>query len=262
MNKLIEISRFFKLFESIEELMPELKNLCEQNQLKVKKEKEFLNLAFPYPLQITKEVCSTIPLDKVNTDKVIACLCRSVNDLNKKVKILMAGEISEEQLEENLKSKDILKYEDEKKMVINWILQTMKSKDKKVNMTLLYKLTIDGDSAYTFHNKCNNKGPTLTLVRNTKGYRCGGFTNQSWANRYNSNGYGSPDVNDPDAFLFSLEFKEKYPSYDGTYAIYDYQCYGPTFGHDYDLLISDNCSQNNNSHCIFLIIIVELEQKL
>ena len=62
-------------------------------------------------------------------------------------------------------------------MVINLILKTMKSKDKKANMTLLYKLTSDGDSASTFHSKCDNKGPTLTLIRNIKGYLCRGFTN-------------------------------------------------------------------------------------
>ncbi len=43
-------------------------------------------------------------------------------------------------------------------------------------MTLLYKLKSHGDSASTFHSYCDNKGPTLTLVRNTRGYRCGGFT--------------------------------------------------------------------------------------
>ena len=41
----------------------------------------------------------------------------------------MIREISEEQLEENLKSKDILQSEDEKNLVFNWILTTMKSKD-------------------------------------------------------------------------------------------------------------------------------------
>ena len=131
-------------------------------------------------------------------------------------------------------------------MVFNWILKTMKSKDKKVNMTLLYKLTSHGDSAGNFHNYCNNKGPTLTLVRNTKGYRCGGFTNQSWASRYN-NGYGSANVNDPNAFLFSLEYKEKYPSYDGNNALYDSSSNGPSFGGANDLCIANNCTQNYSS---------------
>ena len=47
-------------------------------------------------------------------------------------------------------------------------------------MTLLYKLTRDGDSSSTFHSQCDYQGNTLSLIINTKGFRCGGFTTQSW----------------------------------------------------------------------------------
>ena len=251
LSDLKELSRYFKLFGSIEELMPELKNLCDQNQVKISKEKDFLNLILSLPLKIVAEVNLPIPQDKVDSEKVIASLCQTVNDLNKKIKCLMRGEIPEEQLEKNLKSKDILQNEDEKNMVINWILQTMKSKDKKVNMTLLYKVTLHGDSSSQFHSYCDNKGPTLTLIRNTKGYRCGGFTNQSWASRYNPSYGGDYNVKDPNAFLFSLEFKEKYPSYDGNNALYDCTNLGPSFGSGSDLSISNSCTQNNSSSCNF-----------
>ena len=210
--------------------------------------KEILNLILYLPLKIVAEVCLPIPQDKIDSNKIIASLCQTVNELNKKIKNLMIGEISEEQLEENLKSKDILKNEDEKNMVFNWILKTMKSKDKKINMSLLYKVSRDGDASSNFHNKCDNKGPTLTLVRCTRGYRFGGFTNQSWASHYNSNyGSGNYNVNDPYAFLFSLEFREKYPVYDGNNALYDCSGNGPSFGSGSDLLISNSCTQSDSS---------------
>ena len=61
-------------------------------------------------------------------------------------------------------------------------------KKAEVNLKLLYKATNHGDSSYNFHKYCDNKGATLTLVRNTKGFRFGGFTTQSWSNRpYNNN---------------------------------------------------------------------------
>ena len=90
----------------------------------------------------------------------------------------------------------------------------------------------------------NGKGYTLTLIRNTKGYRCGGFTTQSWSS---SGSY----KNDSNAFLFSLDYKEQYFTYDGTNAIYDNGSYGPTFGSGYDLSIYNNCTQNNSSYCNF-----------
>ena len=203
LSELIKHSRYFKLFGSIEELIPEIKNLCNQNQVKISKEKDILNLILYLPLKIVAEVFLPIPQDKVDQNKIIASLCQTVNELNKKIKNLMIREISEEQLEENLKSKDILQSEDEKNLVFNWILTTMKSKDKKINMTLLYKVSIDGDAASTFHSNCDNRGPTLTLIKNTKGYRFGGFTNESWASRYNSSyGSGNYNVNDKIFFIF------------------------------------------------------------
>ena len=43
------------------------------------------------------------------------------------------------------------------------------------NMELLYRGTRDGMSADVFHNKCNNKGPTISLFKNEKGYIFGGY---------------------------------------------------------------------------------------
>ena len=38
------------------------------------------------------------------------------------------------------------------------------------NMELLYRGTRDGMSADAFHNRCNNKGPTISLFKNENGY--------------------------------------------------------------------------------------------
>jgi hypothetical protein len=111
-------------------------------------------------------------------------------------------------------------------------------------MNLLYKLTVDGDAASTFHSRCNSKGATLTLIRTSKGYRSGGYTTISWSSRGNY-------ANDPNAFLFSLDLKEQYFTSEGTNAVYDNGSYGPTFGNGHDLYIANNCSQNYSSYCNF-----------
>ena len=243
-NDLLKFSKYFKLFDSIEELMPEIKNLCNENNIKIKKNKTSVILTLSLPLKVVEEVNLTIPQAEIDSKQVIIDLCSTVNELKKKIKLLESNQISDEQLEINLKSKDILLNEEEKKMVCDWILKRMKSEGKKVQMTLLYKLTSHGDSASTFHSYCNNKGYTLSLIRNTKGYRCGGFTTQSWSS---SGNYRS----DQNAFLFSLEYKEYYTTYDGQNAIYDVSSYGPTFGNGHDLYIANSCSQNNSSYCNF-----------
>ncbi len=245
LNDLEKQSRYFKLFESLEELIPEIKSLYEQNKIALRKEKSEIILILSLPLKIIEEVLLCIPQAEIDSKTIINDLCSTVNELRKKIESLSnINIISEEQLAANLKSKEILLNEEEKKMVCDWILKQMKSEGKKIQMNLLYKLTNNGDSASTFHSCCNSKGYTLSLIRTTKGYRCGGFTSQSWASRGNY-------VNDANAFLFSLDYKEQYFTHEGTNAIYDNGSYGPTFGNGHDLYIANSCSQNNSSYCNF-----------
>ena len=197
--------------------------MVKEDKVSLQKENTKVILKIALPLKIIEEVFLTIPQGEVDQQKVINDLCSTVNELRKKIKSLTIY-ISQEQLKKNLESKDILLDEEEKKMVCDWILKQMASEGKKVEMTLLYRLTRDNDSSSTFHNKCNNQGPTLSLIRNTKGYRCGGFTSKSWCNYYNSYSTYTQDSN---AFLFSLDYKEQYFNYDGQNALYDYSGLGP-----------------------------------
>ena len=248
LNELVKQNNYFKLFDNLEQLVPNIKNLCKENKISIQKDKMAVILTLLLSLTFIEDPHLTIPQDKTDPQLVIDGLCQSVNELKRQIKALSINKVSEEQLAKNLKSKDILLNEEEKNMVCNWILKQMKSEDKKIEMTLLYRLTTDGDSGNTFHNKCNNKGYTLSLIRNTKGFRCGGFTTKNWQS---SGGY----MEDKNAFLFSLEYKEQYFTYDGKNAIYDYYdnygtIYGPSFGSG-DIVISNNCSQNNSSSCNF-----------
>ena len=101
------------------------------------------------------------------------------------------------------------------------------------NMELLYRGTRDGMSADTFHNKCNNKGPTISLFKNENGYIFGGYASIDWTS---CNNYRSA----PDSFIFTLTNKykiepTKFPNTDTRYSIYDASNYGPTFGNGYDI---------------------------
>ena len=49
------------------------------------------------------------------------------------------------------------------------------------SMELLYRGTRDGMTSNAFHNKCNNKSPTLSLLKCTKGFIFGGCTPISWS---------------------------------------------------------------------------------
>ena len=53
---------------------------------------------------------------------------------------------------------------------------------------LLYRASEHGYSAESFHKCCDNKGPTLVIIKSPKGWIFGGYTTQSW--KYNNSNYG------------------------------------------------------------------------
>ena len=70
----------------------------------------------------------------------------------------------------------------------SYILKTQKEKEKMLDflsknfksIELIYWGTRDGDSSKNFHQKCDNRGPTLTLCREKNGIIFGGYTEANW----------------------------------------------------------------------------------
>ena len=113
---------------------------------------------------------------------------------------------------------------------------------KKFQTKLLFRGSKDGFSAGQFHSLCDNKGPTLVLVKSRLGFYFGGFNSTSW----NSSGQWSQT---PNCFLFSLNHKTKHEIYQNPqHAIYHHSGYGPTFGGGHDLHISSDCHKNLSSY--------------
>ncbi|XP_052106162.1 interferon-induced protein 44-like [Mytilus californianus] len=99
--------------------------------------------------------------------------------------------------------------------------------------TCLFKASRDGCNSTTFHNLCNNKGPTVTIMYNTNNSVYGAYTSVSWAS---TEGWRV----DGHAFLFRLyqsgNWKPvKLPVKNTNYSTYDVSSYGPTFGGGHDL---------------------------
>ena len=90
----------------------------------------------------------------------------------------------------------------------NWI-----NPDKEIKGKLLYRLSKDGDKISTFHNLCDNKGPTLTLFETKEGVIGGIYTPLSW----DSN---SGWKNDMETFIFNLNKNQKYKKLKNDYSIY------------------------------------------
>ncbi|XP_053392905.1 interferon-induced protein 44-like [Mercenaria mercenaria] len=99
---------------------------------------------------------------------------------------------------------------------------------------LLFSFTRNGADANVFHQNCDNKGPTVTVVFNTQGSVYGGYTEKSWKSD------GGLYYRDEHAILFRLQqngksvpvkFSVKKPDK----AIYCSESNGPIFGGGHDL---------------------------
>lgn len=106
----------------------------------------------------------------------------------------------------------------------------------------LYRAAPNSFESSKFHAQCDNKGPTVTIIRMSNGRTVGGVTMTNWDS---SNSYKA----DHKAFLFSIDTACKFPIVKNqANAIYCHSGYGPTFGNGHDLHVSNACNANNNSY--------------
>ena len=111
------------------------------------------------------------------------------------------------------------------------------------NMKLLYRGTRDGMGSNYFHNKCDNKGPTISLFKNEKGNIFGGYASIDWTS---CNNYKSA----PESFIFTLTNihgtePTKFPNSDTDCSMYDYSESGPCFGGGNDICTLEDNSSNS-----------------
>jgi len=111
---------------------------------------------------------------------------------------------------------------------------------------LLYKATRDGFSASIFHQLCDDKGATISVIKSSEGWLFGGFTTQSWS----GNGVNKAD---PQAFLFTLTNPHNIPAtkfitIQQQCAIHGHQGSGPIFGGCGGNDIHVNTNSNINTH--------------
>ena len=250
LESLKQKSKFFLLFETIEELMPDMLDFFKNKKYSLSFETNCAMISLFLPMRVVEEIILPIPQTESDPNSVIQELTISMNKLNKQINSMNLEMNEMKEFIDRLKEVDyivgsinrnkallsdkMIIDEEERKLICDWI-----SINRKVKMELLYKATRDGDS--TFHNKCDGKSPTLTLVKTSNGYRCGGFTNTPWDS---SGNYKQDNA----AFVFSMDTRSKYMSTDSK-SVCCHSDYGPTFGGGYDLYLANGFLTSANNYC-------------
>jgi len=111
------------------------------------------------------------------------------------------------------------------------------------DMELLYRGSRDGSTSKDFHNRCDNKGPTICLYENDKDYIFGGYASISWNN---SGGYRLAK----ESFIFTLTNihgtePTKFPSKNND-NVYHNSDHGPCFGNYNDINIESDFKKSGS----------------
>ena len=85
------------------------------------------------------------------------------------------GILDEMELIKAFEESAILIDKDHKRVLKGWL-----PTDLEGEWRLLYRASRDGFAARPFHLRCDNKGPTVTIVKGSRGNIFGGFTEKSW----------------------------------------------------------------------------------
>jgi len=132
-----------------------------------------------------------------------------------------------------------------------WILQSESPANplSTLHLSLIYKGSRDGFTYNAFHEKCDNKSSTITVIKSKNHGRIfGGYTKATWT--LVGNGYYT-NKNDDSSFLFSLTYNERYPhKKNSERAICVNSTHLPVFG-SADMVINDNCNSRTNNYTNF-----------
>ncbi|CAH3168575.1 unnamed protein product [Porites lobata] len=111
-----------------------------------------------------------------------------------------------------------------------------------------WRASVDGWNASTFHSGCDNKGPTVTIIRVGGKYIFGGYTNLSWGNscqyRYDSQAFLFSLVNKPGWAPVKLPQTGQHSS--DRSSVFDCSLYGPIFGGGNDIYMSASSHNSAN----------------
>ena len=243
LQQLYNISNYFKMFDKIIDLIPNLKTLIEENKYNLTINDKSLIINFSPGIVIKGKIELELFIKEKNQQEKIDDLIELTQSLLKRMDKLekenndLKEEVKElrEKLNKNINQDEskkdifndsvILKNENDKNTMIKLLNKQIK------NATLLYRGTMDGDNAKNFHEKCDNKGPTLTLCLEKNGIIFGGYTEAEWDSESRHPKY------DKNAFIFSVTYNKKFVTKNYDNSIHCNPEFGPVFGFGGDLTI-------------------------
>jgi hypothetical protein len=203
--KEIQENKYFFQFDDLKEICEELSERISKETIKISEETNSIVISIPLPSSKIKEIIFELKENVVDDKQIIKDLFKLINEQKQEINNLKS-ELEDFKKEISFLTKDyitnldslIIKSNKDNLTLKNWI-----NPDLNIRANLLYRLSQDGPEVSTFHELCDNKGPTLTIFHLEIGYIVGFFVNYSFDST-------SQWKDDDDSFLFNLNQNKKY----------------------------------------------------
>ena len=227
------LSKSFRCFDNIMEAIISIQEIFEDKKPilkfendsivlivkinKIGKGEDFVNFRLNKKSLSLKEICENLSKEVNNLKKELKELKEEknndINELKEEIKMLKKEiqELKNNKMNENdlirrnnaIDSK-IIEKKEELDFITNRLKQIDKFQNKDISYNLIYRGTRDGHLPKDFHQKCDGKSNTITLIKTIKGMKFGGYITNPWDNH---SGWIS---NDEKCFIFQLNFMKIY----------------------------------------------------
>ena len=212
-------NKYFYQFDDMQEICVELYERIEKEKINLVEKEASVIISIPLPSSKIKEIIFTLKGNNPKTDRQMINEIRPIIDENSKEISILKNEIKELKkikddfsclLNNYIVDLDslIINNNNYNNSLKNWI-----SPNKKIKANLLYRLSRDRPEISTFHQLCDNKGPTLTLFHLKDDHLIGFFINDSFESESNK------WKKDHNCFIFNLKENKKYKKKKGLLAV-------------------------------------------
>ena len=263
-------NKYLALNDNIDDLIDTIYENASNNNCNLIENHNDYEVKIPVPVKSIREISFILKEQKKSQSEIINDLLKSSKFLKKKNSELEMKIKSLEEENEKIKSelKEIktlineLKNEKEKisnvevnpiinsksKLINNLLFKQLNkwiNPLKSLNFELIFTASINGDRAENFHQNCDGKGPTVTIIKAKNGNIFGAYLTVPFSSDHQSH-------SDETAFLFSLTNMKKFPIKNKKYAVCHYSNWGPYIGYQEscDLAIKEGCLKNKSSYCV------------
>lgn len=228
----IKENKYFAMCDNLNEICDELESRINNKDISIKEKENNLIITISLPAIKVKEITFVLNSEEKNESEKINELTRIILELKNEINELK-NTVSNQSKEIN-ELKEITKHipkiielnesaileGNEDYLFINSLFS------HKCHFNLLYRATRDGSYPKDFHRKCDNKGPTLTIIKTNDNRKFGGYISKDRQ-------YGDPNqvnVKDKNAFIFSIDKKKKFNIKDENTDAFSYSSIrGPNF---------------------------------